>query len=106
MDSLLTAEQVAKVLNCKVKTVYAWAENGKIPSLKINGLLRFVPAEILEWIKSFRTESKRELKIGTRTVRESSIDDIIKSAIASTKGSRYTSSYKGKPDQVKPERRD
>ena len=41
MDSLLTANQVAELLNCKPSTIYAWANSGKIPSFKLNGLVLF-----------------------------------------------------------------
>ena len=89
MDTLLTAEQVAKILNAKVKTVYSWAENGKIPCLKINGLLRFVPAEIAEWIKSFRVKDKPEIQIKKHSCIDVSIENIIKKAIADVKKTGY-----------------
>lgn len=46
--SLLTVEQVADFLQVKIKTVYSWAETGKIPSQKIGSCLRFDRNKILE----------------------------------------------------------
>ncbi len=48
----ITAEEVAKLLKAKPKTIYAWADQGMIPSFKLNGLLRFTEDEILKWAKS------------------------------------------------------
>lgn len=47
---LLTAEQVAELLNCSKAAVYAWAQEGSIPSVKINGARRFIKEDILDWI--------------------------------------------------------
>ncbi len=47
---ILTCKQVAEMLQAKTSTVYAWAEQSIIPSFKINGLLRFDEAEIMDWI--------------------------------------------------------
>jgi excisionase family DNA binding protein len=49
---ILTCKEVAEMLQAKPSTIYAWAEQGVIPSLKIKGLLRFDENEILEWIVS------------------------------------------------------
>lgn len=53
MIKILTCKQVADLIQAKPSTIYAWAEQGRIPSIKINGLLRFVEAEILEWLGSY-----------------------------------------------------
>jgi excisionase family DNA binding protein len=49
---LLTAKEVAAMLKAKASTVYAWAEQGMIPCLKVNGLLRFSEEAVLEWLES------------------------------------------------------
>ncbi len=46
--NLWTVEQVADFLQVKMKTVYSWAETGKIPSHKIGSCLRFDRNKILE----------------------------------------------------------
>ncbi|MBI1864894.1 MAG: helix-turn-helix domain-containing protein [Nitrospirae bacterium] len=49
----MTVSDVAAYLKVKPKTVYAWAGEGKIPAVKIHGLLRFRHEEIEAWAKSF-----------------------------------------------------
>ena len=51
---LLTIHDVARLLQIKPSTLYAWAAHGKIPALKIHGLVRFRAAEITTWVESFR----------------------------------------------------
>ena len=43
-------------LNIKPSTLYAWAAQGRIPSLKIHGLVRFNRTEIQRWLESFRAQ--------------------------------------------------
>jgi excisionase family DNA binding protein len=38
---ILTVKQVAELLQAKRSTVYAWAEQGILSSIRIAGLLRF-----------------------------------------------------------------
>ncbi len=47
---IVTVKEVAEFLRVKEKTVYQWAEMGQIPSLKINGSLRFDLDEIKAWV--------------------------------------------------------
>ena len=49
--SLLTVKDLATRLQIKDKTVYAWVSHGKIPSVKINGVLRFDVIEIEQWLQ-------------------------------------------------------
>jgi excisionase family DNA binding protein len=49
---LLTIRDLTKQLQVKSSTLYAWVAQGKIPSLKINGLIRFDPHAIDRWMKS------------------------------------------------------
>ena len=53
----LTAKQVAQIIQASPKTIYAWAEQGLIPSIKINGLLRFMESQIIDWLRDL---SKRD----------------------------------------------
>ena len=50
---LLTIKDLARQLQIKPSTLYAWAAQGKIPCRKIHGLVRFNPAEIDRWMASF-----------------------------------------------------
>ena len=51
---LLTIKDLSLRLQIKPSTLYAWAEQGKIPCLKIHRLIRFRPEEIAQWIESCR----------------------------------------------------
>lgn len=48
---LLSVKQVAEIINIKPSTIYAWAELGKIPHVKLNGTLRFRLEDIQSWIE-------------------------------------------------------
>lgn len=50
---LLTVSELASHLHIKPSTLYAWAAQGRIPSLKIHGLLRFRQETINQWVASF-----------------------------------------------------
>ena len=39
--TLLTVKDMATRLQVKEKTIYAWASQGKIPCVKVNGVIRF-----------------------------------------------------------------
>jgi len=105
MEKLLTAHQIGELLNCKDSTIYAWASRGEIPSYKLNGLLRFKQSEIEQWIHEHSMERKSPPRIRSKNVSDKEINRMVSDAIASVKGSRYTSSTKGQPDQSGPERR-
>ena len=49
---ILTVKEVADLLKIKASTVYAWAEQRKIPSYKLNGSLRFHKEDIVEWLEA------------------------------------------------------
>ena len=49
--SLLTVKDLATRLQVKDKTIYAWTRQGKIPSVRINGVIRFEVTEIEQWIR-------------------------------------------------------
>ena len=58
MKTYWDIRQLANYLNVKPATLYAWAAQGKIPSLKLNGLLRFRQDEIDQWLESCRVASQ------------------------------------------------
>ncbi len=63
---LLTVKDLAAQLQIKPSTLYAWAMQGKIPYLKIHGLLRFRPEEVTRWIESFRKSRPKSVPAGSR----------------------------------------
>lgn len=51
-QSLLTAGEVASVLNVAVKTIRQWVYRRRIPYIKINGAVRFDRQAIDQWIQA------------------------------------------------------
>lgn len=56
---IATLKEVSLFLKVKESTLYSWAETGRIPASKLNGLWRFDMEEIREW---FRKSVKRPVK--------------------------------------------
>lgn len=52
------AKALSRYLNIKPCTLYAWAAQGRIPCLKIHGLVRFRKDEIDQWVEGFRERPK------------------------------------------------
>ena len=50
-SELLIASEIGRWLRIKCSTVYGWAAAGKIPSVKMNGTIRFVRSDIERWIQ-------------------------------------------------------
>lgn len=48
---LITARQLGDILGVKPKTLYMWAATRRIPSVPINGLVRFDLDEVVEWLE-------------------------------------------------------
>lgn len=92
MNKLMTTKQVADLLNCRASSVYAWAKEGRIPALKLNGILRFDPVEIDLWVKQSRIEQPNPAKKGRKRLglkKDIDIDALVSNAIESVKGARY-----------------
>jgi excisionase family DNA binding protein len=49
MGDLLNAKETSEMLEVHIKTIYDWANKGRIPHIRINGLIRFDRREIEEW---------------------------------------------------------
>jgi excisionase family DNA binding protein len=56
MNSYWDVRELSVYLHVKPSTLYAWAGQGRIPCLKIHGLLRFRREEIDRWVQSFRAQ--------------------------------------------------
>jgi excisionase family DNA binding protein len=95
MKQYLNIAELSERLRVKRSTVYAWAEQGKIPHLKLGRLLRFDPDKIEVWLQTQERESKPQLRVQRRRRRGSDhVDDLI----AHAKRDTYTST-RGIPDQ-------
>jgi excisionase family DNA binding protein len=53
--TLMDIKEVSAWLNLKPSTLYLWVSLGKIPALKIHGVIRFQREVIEQWIKAFET---------------------------------------------------
>jgi excisionase family DNA binding protein len=61
-SNLMIAEEVAELLRVEVKTIYNWAEIGKIPSFKVGSRLRFDREKVLVAIENNPHISLPEIK--------------------------------------------
>jgi excisionase family DNA binding protein len=57
-EGLWDARDVCKFLKTSRSWVYHQAEAGKLPSIKLGGLLRFVPADIRNFVKDAGSGSR------------------------------------------------
>lgn len=55
LPALLTTRQVAESLQLNTKTVERMAREGRLPSLRISGRVRFLPCDIASWLAARRT---------------------------------------------------
>jgi excisionase family DNA binding protein len=100
--ALLTVKDVSAWLQMKPATVYVWVAEGKMPALKIQGLIRFRRDDIEAWLKRCQIEQSRPSRSAER--RRHGIDHV-DALIAEIKADVYTSSY-GKPDQSRATRKE
>jgi excisionase family DNA binding protein len=77
MPILWTVKDIVQQLQLKPSTVYAWAAQGKIPSLKIHGLLRFRPEEVAQWVESFHHRRPDSVRAASRHVEQDDITELI-----------------------------
>jgi len=52
MKNLITVKEAAGILSVSTKTLYAWAELGEVPSVKLVGAVRFDSNDLQTWIQS------------------------------------------------------
>lgn len=50
-DTLLNVKQVAEYLQLKESTIYSWAQDGKIPAIKIGRTWRFRRTDLDSWLE-------------------------------------------------------
>ncbi|QPD06369.1 MAG: DNA-binding protein [Candidatus Nitrospira kreftii] len=97
---LLTIKDLSRWLNIKPSTLYLWAAQGRIPSQKINGLVRFEHVKVTEWMESFERHSPQSMLRESR-VSHRDLDRIIEAA----KRDAYTPPP-GKPSTASPKGRE
>ncbi|MGH7206628.1 MAG: helix-turn-helix domain-containing protein [Nitrospiraceae bacterium] len=92
-SSYLTVKELSESLHIKPATLYAWAAQGKIPCVKIHGLIRFRRDEIEQWLETLRNQ--RPNARGKPATRHKALD--IDRLIASAKRNDYTSTWETRP---------
>ena len=97
---LLTIKDLSHWLNIKPSTLYLWAAQGRIPSQKIHGLVRFERVKVMEWLESFERNSPQSMPQQSR-VGHRDLDRIIEAA----KRDAYTPPP-GKPPTASPKGRE
>ncbi|HXX57523.1 MAG TPA: helix-turn-helix domain-containing protein [Thermodesulfovibrionales bacterium] len=53
----LSVKEVSEMLGVKEKTIYQWAELRRMPSIMLNGTLRFNNDHIMEWVDACTREA-------------------------------------------------
>lgn len=103
--ALMDIKEVSAWLNVKPSTLYLWVAQGKIPALKIHGVIRFQREAIAQWIQAFRTnqadgswEAMAAIRPAPTLRRRPHGPEHVDDLIAQAKREAYTSS-RGKPDQ-------
>lgn len=93
--SLLTVKDMAVRLQVKEKTIYAWASQGKMPCVKVNGVIRFDERVIEHWLQACHVPvgPLRMPATNRRTGAPSSVDHLIESATRAV----YTSHGETRP---------
>jgi excisionase family DNA binding protein len=56
---LLTAEELAALLNVSEKTVYRWGKSGSLPSVRLGAAVRFEPAVVSVWLRERGAAAQR-----------------------------------------------
>ena len=84
---LLDINEVSQWLKVKRATLYAWAAKGKIPCIRMQGLVRFARTEVEQWLDAQRLAEPEPLP----HMREPSEVHDVDRLIARAKAEVYTS---------------
>lgn len=60
-SALMSLVDVARYLGMKERTIYEWAQSGRIPAFKLGATWRFRQSEIDAWLETQRTGSRPPL---------------------------------------------
>jgi len=55
---LMTAKELAAIVNIKAKTLYKYADSGHMPCFKVESNVRFHGPEIAAWLRQRRRQSR------------------------------------------------
>lgn len=54
MSEIITAQEAANFIRVDYRTLLKYAREGKIPSLRIGGFVRFLRTDLETWLRSHR----------------------------------------------------
>ena len=63
MERLLTAKEVSEAWQVHISTVYKWVNMGFIPYVKMGKAVRFIKAQIEEWMRQRTRQGRRTKKL-------------------------------------------
>ena len=58
MEKLLTPDELGRILNVKLSTIYKYTHMGTIPFYKIGKMIRFKEDEIMNWVEKKAVKNK------------------------------------------------
>jgi nitrogen PTS system EIIA component len=61
-ERLMTLQEVAEYTQIKERTLYLWAQQGRIPSFKLGDIWRFKRDDIENWIEERKRDTPRTQK--------------------------------------------
>lgn len=96
---LLTVKELADQLHIKASTLYAWAGQGRIPCVKLHGLVRFERNEIERWVASLRVHPNPRI---SRPKPSRAHSGELEALIARAKGQAYNPRPRGNQTQSSP----
>ncbi len=94
----LDVKEASEYLNVKPSTLYAWVGQGRIPFIKMNGLIRFDHAEIDRWVRSLRNGKPRAIPV----VAQGSLHEDLDLMIARAKHEVYNPPLRGNQTKIRP----
>ena len=97
---LLDIKELCSELGIKPSTLYSWVGQGRMPHVRINGLIRFLPEEIESWVKSSRKEA---LKFPLKKSRNTAFNKI-NALIERAKREVYNPTSRGNQAHLKPQK--
>jgi excisionase family DNA binding protein len=93
-----TVKDLAARLQVKDKTIYAWVSQGKIPCVKVNGVIRFDPGDIESWLQHCHVPmGPPRVRVRTRRTGSAQARDGVDSLVESAKRAAYTSHGETRP---------
>lgn len=92
---LISVKGICEFLNVNKSIVYVWIRMNKIPSYRINNIIRFDLDEITQWVKEQKTLPPNVYTLTGNVSENQDIDEIIEKAIDEARGKGYNRKHRG-----------